>query len=197
MSGQDHRATHFTMAFLDWRPWMPTVDEVDATPEQLALVDEILRGKQGRAYWATLAHDAAALRARMPLYTAILQGEGGGPRADRELAATAGSLVTGCVYCASVHARAYAQQVRDRELVQRLLDEGVETDLPPRERAIVDFAAKLHQAPADVGPGDIGSLADAGLDDVEILDVAQAASIFANANRLMLTLGQGNLPAEE
>lgn len=188
------RATAFTLDFLDWEPWIETVDEVDATPEQWAAVDEIMRGKKGRAYWATLAHDVAALRGRMPLYTAILQGPGGGPRADRELAATAGSRVTGCVYCASVHARAYAQQVRSRETVQRLLDEGIATELPPRERAIVDFAAKLSTAPDGIGPDDLAPLTKAGLSDVEILDVAQAASIFANANRLMLTLGQGNLP---
>lgn len=194
MSGT--RATRFTMAFLDWQPWIPTVDEADATPEQLAVVDEILKGKQGRAYWATLAHDVAALQARMPLYTAVLQGEGGGPRADRELAATAGSRVTGCVYCASVHARAYSHQMRDRTLIQRLLDEGVETDLPPRERAIVDFAAKLHRAPDAVGPDDLAPMIEAGMSDVEILDVAQAAAIFANANRLMLTLGQGSVPEE-
>jgi uncharacterized peroxidase-related enzyme len=192
MSGQ--RATTFTLDFLDWQPWIETVDEVDATPEQLAVVDEILKGKKGRAYWATLAHDVAALKGRMPLYTAILQGEGGGPRADRELAAAAGSRVTGCVYCASVHARAYAQQVRSRKSIQRLLDDGVDTDLEPRERAIVDFAAKLSAMPEDVSEDDLSPLTEAGLSDVEILDVAQATAIFANANRLMLTLGQGNHP---
>ena len=188
------RARTFTLDFLDWEPWIETVDDIDATPEQLAAVDEIMRGKKGRAYWATLAHDVVALRGRMPLYTAILQGPGGGPRADRELAATAGSRVTGCVYCASVHARAYAQQVRSQETVQRLLNEGIATELPPRERAIVDFAAKLSTAPDAIGPDDLAPLTEAGLSDVEILDVAQATSIFANANRLMLTLGQGNLP---
>jgi uncharacterized peroxidase-related enzyme len=193
----NRRATRFTLDFLDWEPWLETVDEVDATPEQLAVVDEIMKGKKGRAYWATLAHDVAALRGRMPLYTAILQGEGGGPRSDRELAATAGSRVTGCVYCASVHARAYVQQVRSREMIQRLLDEGIETDLAPRERAIVDFAAKLSTTPDQVGTGDLAPLTNAGLSDVEILDVAQATAIFANANRLMLTLGQRNHPDGE
>ncbi len=194
MSGT--RATRFTLAFLDWQPWIETVDEIDATPEQLAVVDDILKGKKGRAYWATLAHDVAALKGRMPLYTAILQGEGGSPRSDRELAAAAGSRVTGCVYCASVHARAYAQQVRGKEMIQRLLDEGVGTDLEPRERAIVDFAAKLSATPASITSDDLGPLTEAGLSDVEILDVAQATAIFANANRLMLTLGQGNLPED-
>jgi uncharacterized peroxidase-related enzyme len=188
--------TRFTLEILDWQPWIETVDETDATPEQQAVVDEIMKGKKGRAYWATLAHDVAALRGRMPLYTAILQGEGGGPRADRELAAAAGSRVTGCVYCASVHARAYAQQVRSKEMIQRLLDEGTGTELAPRERSIVDFAAKLSATPDAVGAADLAPLTEAGLSDVEILDVAQATAIFANANRLMLTLGQGNLPED-
>ncbi|MGB3327558.1 MAG: peroxidase-related enzyme [Thermomicrobiales bacterium] len=191
-----HRQVTFTQRVLDWQPWLETVDEIEATPEQLAVVDAITTVRQGRAYWATLAHDRGSLRARMALYGNILTGEqeGRGPRADRELAATATSRVTSCVYCASVHSRAYSAQVKERETVQHLLDDGLAADLPPRERAIVDYAATLALHPNAVGPADLQPLRDLGLTDLQLLDITNAAAIFANANRLMATLGEARAP---
>lgn len=195
-STPSHRQVTFTQRVLDWRPWLETVDETAATPEQLAVVDAIATARQGRAYWATLAHDPGSLRARMALYGTILsgQGEGRGPRSDRELAATATSRVTSCVSCASVHARAYSALVKERETAQRLLDDGPAADLPPRERAIVDYAVTLALHPDALTPADLRPLRDLGLTDLELLDITNAAAIFANANRLMATLGEARAP---
>lgn len=179
-----------TMAVLDWRPWLETVDEVDASPEQRALVDEVTPTPTGRAYYALLAHDAPALRERTALFNAIMYGPGGARRSDRELASIAVSLVNGCVYCASVHARRFAQLTRSAEVAERLLAEGVGTALGPRERAVVDLAVSLTRDPARLGPADLAPLRAAGLPDDEILDVANAAAMFAWANRLMQTLGE-------
>lgn len=191
-SASGGRQTTFTQRVLDWQPWLETVDEIAATPEQLAVVDAIAGARQGRAYWATLAHDPASLQARMALYGNILSGEqeGRGPRADREMAATATSRVTKCIYCASVHSRAFSALMKDREVVQRLLDDGPNADLPPRERAIVDYAVSLALTPDTIGPADLQPLRDLGRSDLELLDITNAAAIFANANRLMATLGE-------
>ena len=110
--------------------------------------------------------------------------------ADRELAATATSRVNGCVYCASVHARLFANLSKKRDLAQRLLDDGVDANFPEREQAIVDASVKLTTDPEAIAATDLAPLRDQGLDDLGILDVIQSAAIFANANRLMLTLGE-------
>lgn len=190
------RQTTFTQRVLDWQPWLETIDEIEATPEQLAVVDAIAGARQGRAYWATLAHDPISLQARMALYGNILSGEqeGRGPRADRELAATATSRVTSCVYCASVHSRAFSALVKDRDRIQRLLDDGPDAELPPRERAIVDYSVRLALTPDAVRSADLQPLRDLGLTDLELLDITNAAAIFANANRLMATLGEARTP---
>ncbi len=188
------RQTEFTQNILSWQPWTKTVDEIDATLEQLAAVDAIIKSKQGRTYWATLAHDPAALNARYKLFNEIMSGDGGGPRSDRELAATATSRVTSCIYCASVHARAYSGLVNERATVQRLLDDGPAAELGPRERAIVDYSIKLALHPDQVTAGDLAPLSEAGLSDLEIFGVTNASAIFANANRLMATLGEARRP---
>ena len=49
--------------------------------------------------------DAPALRERSALFNAIMYGQGGLPRAERELGAAVESILNGRVYCTSVHAR--------------------------------------------------------------------------------------------
>ncbi len=48
----------------------------------------------------------------------------------------------------------------------------------------------LTAIPIDFGPEHIERLAKAGLDDLAIIDVINAASFFNWANRLMLSLGE-------
>jgi len=182
------------MDVLEWHPWLETVDDVGATSEQAELVGKVAPSPGSRSYYALLAHDVPTLRERTGLFNAIMYGPGGARRSDRELAAVAASLVNGCVYCTSVHARRYAQLTKDTETTKRLLDDGVETGLAERERAIVDYAVKLTRDPAALSPADVEPLRRAGLSAPEILDVTQAAAMFAWANRLMQTLGEGVRP---
>ena len=44
-------------------------------------------------------HDAPALRKRSALFNAIMYGQGGLPRAERELGAAVEPILNGCVYC--------------------------------------------------------------------------------------------------
>ena len=43
---------------------------------------------------------------------------------------------------------------------------------------------------------DLAPLREAGLDDLQILDLIHATAMFANANRLMQTLGESVPPQE-
>lgn len=180
----------WTQEFLDWLPWIETVDEAGISSEDRAQVDSVLGNRAGSTYYEVLANDLESVRTRTVLSSDIFEGKTGTPRADRELAATATSRVNGCVYCASVHARMYANLSKQRDLMQRVLDEGVETGLPSRERAIVGLSVKLTRGPEAVSAADFAALRSEGFDDLAILDVIQSAAIFANANRLMLTLGE-------
>ena len=116
--------------------------------------------------------------------------------ANRELGATTTSRVNGCVFCASVHARMYANASKQRDVIQRFLDDGVDAELPDVERAIVDASAKLTRDPRDSYGADLQPLRDLGFSDLEILDTLNYAAFFANANRLMLTLGEPVAPVQ-
>lgn len=186
------KADQFTLDIVTWFPWIETVDDLGATPEQAAALE---KHATNRGYFATLAHDAPALRERTALFNAIMYGHGGASRAERELATVATSRTNGCVYCASVHARLHAQLTKDSTLIQRLLDGGIEAEQPERERAIIDYAVKLARDPAAMTAADLAPLRAAGYTDAEILDINNAAAVFAWANRLMQSLGEGRVPA--
>ena len=180
----------WTTDFLDWHSWIETLDEAGPSADTRAAANEVLGKRAGSTYYEVLANDLESVRTRTALFSDIFESEGGAPRADRELAATATSRVNGCIYCASVHARLFANLSKQRELTQRFLDEGVETELPDRERAVTGLSVKLTLDPESIVAEDYNALRAEGFDDLALLDIAQAAAIFANANRLMQTLGE-------
>ncbi|MEZ4707859.1 MAG: CMD domain protein [Caldilineaceae bacterium] len=180
----------FTADTLAWRSWLPTLDLEDATPDQIAVLEESTPTAKTSPYYLLLVQDVDALRERSKLYNAIMYGPRGLKRADRELAAVATSRINGCAYCASVHVQRYTQLTKQPEVMQRILDEGVDAPLETHERAIVDYAAKLTRAPGAMTPADLEPLRQIGLNDQEILDANNASAMFAWANRLMQTLGE-------
>jgi uncharacterized peroxidase-related enzyme len=180
----------FTLDLVIWQPWLATVDDVGPSPEQAELLEKVTPNPTSRPYYALLAHDPDALRERTALMKAAMYGHGGATRAERELAATAASRANGCVHCASVHARLYAQLTKDSTTIQRLLDEGVDTPLPPRERAIVDYSVKLSREPFALSAADLAPLREGGLSDLAILDLTNVIGMFNWANQLFLSLGE-------
>jgi len=64
-------------------------------------------------------------------------------------------------------------------------------ELPPRTRAILDYAARLTREPWTLRETDLAPLRAAGLSDRDILDVNQVAAYYAYANRVADGLGVG------
>jgi alkylhydroperoxidase domain protein len=179
----------FTKTMLDWLPWLEPMAEADLTPRHMAGLVDASRAKS--AYFRLLAHDPEVLGARTRTDKDIFYNtQGGLPRAERELAATAASRLNGCIYCASVHARHATTYSKRGEDVQRLLDEGTGVDLGERWNAVVAASVALTELPMTFGPAHVARLRAAGMDELAIADAIQAAAFFNWANRLMLSLGE-------
>jgi uncharacterized peroxidase-related enzyme len=187
----------FTQGELDWRPWVAPLDITTVTQEQLAALKITPSNRAVGAYSLVLAHDPEALEQRSPLYNGIMFGAKGLPRAERELGAVVASRINGCAYCASVHAKRFTEMTKAPEVMQRIQADGVDAALEPRQKAIVDYAAKLTRDPAAITPADAAPLRAQGLSDLDIVDLTHAVAMFAWANRLMQTLGEATTPARE
>ena len=78
---------------------------------------------------------------------------------------------------------------KDAQKTQALIDDPAAVELPPRERALVNYAIKLTETPANMQEADVRALRDVGLDDRAILDANMICGYFAFVNRLADGLG--------
>lgn len=177
---------------LHWHPYIAPVEVDQATPAQLDAMKVTPSNKKISEYVRTLAHDPESYVARTVLFNAIMYVEGGLDRADRELGALGASIVNGCKYCAVVHARRHAQLTKDEKVVSALWFDKAEL-LGPRDAAIYRFARRLSVTPSQATAEDVAQLREAGLDEVEIIDLIHAIAIFGWANRLMHVLGHATV----
>ncbi len=183
----------FTAEALEWRPYLTPVDLQTATPQQLDALKVTPSNTKVSDYVLVLAHDPESLAERTPLFNGVMYGRGGLSRAERELGATAASMVNRCVYCASVHAGRYIALTKAPGVIARLFA-GEEAELPARARAIARFARKLSACPPEASEADVRELRENGLSEAEIFDLILAAAMFGWANRLMHTLGEPIAP---
>ncbi len=181
----------FTRAQIGWVDFIEPLSEAELTPHHIAALIEPARAKS--AYFRLLARDPDALEHRTRTDKDIFYNPtAGAPRADRELAAAAVSRFNGCIYCCSVHARFAATYAKREADVDRLLADGIGADLGERWNAIVAASVALTAIPMNFGPEHVTRLRDAGMDDLAISDIIQAAAFFNWANRLMLSLGEAS-----
>jgi uncharacterized peroxidase-related enzyme len=88
-----------------------------------------------------------------------------------------------CFYCLVSHGAAVRQLSGKPELGEALVMNYRVADLSDRERAILDFAAKVTEASAKIEEPDRQGLRDVGLSDADIWDVAAVASFYNMSNR--------------
>ena len=94
----------FTQDELGWLPALAPLAIDELTDRHYEGLTE--KGRAQSPYFRLLARDPEVLGARTRTDKDIFYNSDGGlPRAERELAATAVSRVNGCIFCASVHAR--------------------------------------------------------------------------------------------
>lgn len=182
----------FQQGGLGWVPWIAPVAEADLSDDQQDALIEAGRAKN--PYFRLLARDPAALKARtLTDFDIFFNTTDGLGRAERELAATAASRLNGCLFCASVHADRATEESGRRDLVQRLLDEGIGTESRLGDQmwdAVIDASVALTLTPQTFGGRHVDQLRAAGLGDGDIIDALSCAAFFNWANRLMLSLGE-------
>lgn len=183
------RPVVFTQEQIGWAPWLQPLEESELTDRHWEGLTEASRAKS--PYFMLLARDPDILGARTRTDKDIFYNPDAGlPRAERELSAAATSRSNGCIFCASVHARFASTYSKRGDDAQRLLDDGVETDLGERWNTLVAASVALTETPSAFGSKQIAELKEAGLDDLAIADLIQSAAFFNWANRLMLSLGE-------
>lgn len=188
------KANGFTNESLEWDAWLDVIRLEDASEDQVKVLEESNVKAKTSDYYLFLAHQPDILRQRSAAFNAIMYAPGGMSRAERELGSLVTSRINGCVYCASVHAQRFEQLAKRNDTVKQVFDSPYGAGVDAREQAIAKFSAELTEQPGEVGAAQVKALADAGLTELEVLDLIHSVAIFAWANRLMLNLGEPVFP---
>ncbi|MEZ5840051.1 MAG: peroxidase-related enzyme [Hyphomicrobiales bacterium] len=145
--------------------------------EKLGLVPNVLK-----AY----SFDQAKLRAFAALYNDLMLAPSGLSKLEREMIAVVTSSINHCFYCLTAHGAAVRQLSGDPILGELMVMNYREAHLDARQRAMLDFSAKLAERPFDVGEADRQGLRDAGFSERDIWDIAAVVGFFSMSNRLAM-----------
>ncbi|TFU15324.1 peroxidase-related enzyme [Thermus tengchongensis] len=122
-------------------------------------------------------------------YDALMRGEGLLSREEREAMAVAISGENRCEYCVASHKRYLKDLTGDGVLPEVLAANPRRAEMPPRMRALVEFALKVTHQHHAMTEEDLVPLREAGLSDEAILEAAEVAAMFNFTNRLLNALG--------
>ena len=143
--------------------------------EKLGFVPNVLK-----AY----AFDNSKLKAFVAMADDLMLSDSGLSKLEREMIAVAVSSVNHCHYCLTAHGAAVRQRAKDPEMGELIAQNYRAADLPPRQKAMLDFAVRLTEAPDKIEEADREALRHAGFNDRDIWDIAAVAAFYNMSNRL-------------
>jgi len=143
--------------------------------EKLGLVPNVLK-----AY----AFDIEKLNAFTAIYNNLMLAESGLSKLEREMIAVVVSSLNRCWYCQVAHGAAVRELSGDPAMGEAMVMNWRAATLPPRQRAMLEFAEKITLASARIEEGDRAVLREAGFSDQDIWDIASVAGFFNMTNRI-------------
>ncbi|MYM55060.1 peroxidase-related enzyme [Thalassovita mangrovi] len=159
---------------------------VDPLPEKTQKYFDICEEKLGLVPNVLMAHafDVDKLNAFSGLYNNVMLAESGLSKLEREMIAVVVSSENKCFYCLTAHGAAVRELSGDPMLGEMLVMNYRVADLPPRQKAMLDFAVLLTNAPATIEEEDRQALRDVGFSDRDIFDIANTVGFYNMSNRV-------------
>lgn len=122
-------------------------------------------------------------------FNLLVNKEGHLSNAERELMAVVVSGINACTYCAVSHGAALREHSGDPVTADLVAVNWRQADLPPRERAMAQYAELLTRHPETMGPEHLEPLREVGMNDHEIMEAVQIIGMFNMTNRVSSALG--------
>ena len=118
------------------------------------------------------------------LYNALMLGESGLTKLEREMIAVAVSSENHCFYCLVAHGSAVRELSKDPQLGERIAANFRSAELPKKQEELLNFTKKLTKDPSEIGENDRKKLRDVGYTDRDIWDISAIVGLFNMTNRL-------------
>ena len=130
------------------------------------------------------AFDMTKLETFVAMYNDLMMGDSGLSKLEREMIAVVVSSQNRCYYCLTAHGAAVRQYSGNPLLGEHLVMSYRVARLNKRQRAMLDFAAKLTASPWSVEEGDRERLRRVGFAERDIWDISAVAGFFNMSNRV-------------
>ena len=118
------------------------------------------------------------------LYNALMLGESGLTKLEREMIAVTFSSENHCFYCLVAHGSAVRELSNDPQLGERIAANFRSAELPKKQEELLNFTKKLTKDPSEIGENDRKKLRDVGYTDRDIWDISAIVGLFNMTNRL-------------
>ena len=166
-----------------------SVPEVAALPEDIRARLETTEQKAGFIpnVMRVLARRPAEFRAFMAYHDALMDGDSGLTKAEREMIVVATSGANHCQYCVVAHGAILRIRAKNPLIADQVATNYRQADITDRQRAMLDYAMKVSQRSAEVTETDRQTAKAAGLSDEDLWDIGSISAFFAMSNRLAST----------
>jgi uncharacterized peroxidase-related enzyme len=163
------------------------VPELSDLPEDMRA--RILEVQQKAGFvpnvFLVLAHRPAEWRAFMAYHDALLLKETGSlTKGEREMIVVVTSAANHCLYCVVAHGAILRIYEKKPLVADQVAVNWRKADIPPRQRAMLEFAMKVCQASHELVDADFEALRPHGFSDEDIWDIAAITSFFGLSNRM-------------
>ena len=118
------------------------------------------------------------------LYNALMLGESGLTKLEREMIAVTVSSENHCFYCLVAHGSAVRELSNDPQLGERIAANFRSAELPKKQEELLNFAKKLTKDPSEICENDRKKLRNVGYKDRDIWDISAIVGLFNMTNRL-------------
>jgi len=132
-----------------------------------------------------LAHRPAEWRAFMAYHDALLLKETGSlSKGEREMIIVATSAANHCLYCVVAHGAILRIYEKKPLVADQVAVNWRKAEIPPRQRAMLEFAMKVCERSHEIEQVDIDALAAHGLSAEDAWDIAAITAFFGLSNRM-------------
>lgn len=136
-----------------------------------------------------LAYRPDEFRAFFAYHDALMLKDGGLTKGEREMIVVATSAANQCLYCVVAHGAILRIYEKKPLVADQVAVNYLKADIPPRQRAMLDFAMKVCTASHEVGEADFEALRAHGFTDEDAWDIAAITAFFGLSNRMANTIG--------
>lgn len=160
--------------------------DISALPDDLRERAEFVHSKLGFTpnVMLALGHRPEEARAFFAYHDALMEGEEGLSKVEREMIVVATSAANECPYCIVAHGAILRIRSGDPLISDQVAANWRTAPVSDRQSAMLRFAVKLARTPEEIEDRDYQPLYEQGFTDDEIWEIGAITAFFAMSNRL-------------